>query len=726
MSRISKYLFLLSLIFLISLSIFIVNLYQRDSFSILNANLLSLRFSMFMGLIFMTGLSFVVALVLWKKQSWGVHFQEIFDQFMEWNWVHDSIFVISASIIVILSTFLWDIVFLEVDRYLLILNRFSPLIFIFASLSLMVIRSKYFVVDRDKWFRLVISSTLFLVIGIFLQSILVNQLELSPPISIQYQFVYAFVCIIFSIILFRQQKYESYLLLLLVAFMVVLFVVQWMLMPHKWRRLLPAMVVYAPIIIISFPLIAMFITELWKRVESNSRDVVKWGLQGLLILSLIVLAFIYYQSASRHSREVNTDLTVSDQSAYLKFVQETRRFNFNYTGDHNRMPLYPFLQAIFFHPEMGIQELFEQAKQYNLLLSIVLLIGIYFVLYKSLGFFASYLLLIIFAFTLYIFKAAYVQAEILYYSLSALGFILMLKMIKNPSWLLAIATGIIIGLAYLTKGTILPSLPLFAVLYCVNLGWSILREKKLSNNVQLIEITKKASYLLIVLVLFFLVIFPYAQALKRRFGHYFYNVNTTFYFWYDDFQMAEEEEAKHAFTLRWPEHMAEDELPNLRNYIREHSFQQIVERFYSGFRGQFTNIVNKSFSLTNYWISYLFILLVGILINLKGFKKVVNANLIPLLFVILYFTGYLIAFAWYCSIACERRFTFSLYLPFLITIYLVMRELIKDQAHNKENIEYRIDLAKYFSASNVIVALSLLINIWFITNEILFIDAYGS
>jgi len=466
--------------------------------------------------------------------------------------------------------------------------------------------------------------------------------------------------------------------------------------------------------------------SLWKWLRVKTHDNVIWVVQGLLILSLVILAIIYYQGATKHADQVNIDSTVSDQSAYMRFIKEARHLDFNYTGDHNRMPLYPFIQALFYSPVMDDLELFELGKQYNLILSIVLLVCLFIVLFWLFGFFRSYLFILIIAFSLFIFKAVYVQAEILYYSLSALSFVLLLMMLTRPTWLRSIATGIIVGLAYLTKGTILSSLPLFAVLYGVQLVLFGLQEKINHNKERLITFTQRVDYLLVVLVLFALVIFPYAQALKLRFGHYFYNVNTTFYIWFDDWQMAIEEEAKHNFVNQWPSHLTDDELPNLRNYLREHSSQQIVDRFVSGFEGQFRNIFDKPFSVTNYWISYLIILMMGILINIDNFRMFVKSNWVTLLFVILYFSGYLIAFAWYCPIACGRRFTYALYIPFLIVIFLVMRELVKNQIRDSGKVENKIDLAKYFSASHVIVAISLLVNIWLVTYNVLFIDTYGS
>jgi hypothetical protein len=146
----------------------------------------------------------------------------------------------------------------------------------------------------------------------------------------------------------------------------------------------------------------------------------------------------------------------------------------------------------------------------------------------------------------------------------------------------------------------------------------------------------------------------------------------------------------------------------------------------SGFEGQFRNIFDKPFSVTNYWTSYLLILLMGILINLDNFRKFAKKNAIPLMFTILYFTGYLIAFAWYCPIACGRRFPFALYIPFLIAAFLAINELAKNQNRESGKVENQINLTRFFTASNVIVAITLIFNIWLVTNNVLFFDFFGS
>ncbi|MFL7893289.1 MAG: hypothetical protein AB8I56_14615 [Anaerolineales bacterium] len=726
MNRLTRYLFLLSLVFLMSSGLYIGSIYLRESqgSGLLNPSIL--RLLTFTGLIVPGVFFFVSALVSYVNPSWGERVLSEFERQINQEWVYKLIFLFSGTAFVFATIPFWNILIGGAARNLSVLLRFSPIVFLLGSLSLIVIRAKYFQGDRKKWIKFVFIASLCFGTGLLLQSILGNQLDLPLLVSIASQFIYAAVCLVFSIILIRQNLYDAYLLFVLVAFVLVLFVIQWFVFPHKLRGLLPGILLYAPIIIVGLPLISLLLMRLWNWLCEITQDKIIWIGQGVLIVSLILLALTYYRAARIHSLEINIDSTVSDQSAYMDFIKEARRLDFNYTGDHNRMPLYPFLQALFYSPDMDDLELFEQGKQNNLILSILLLICLFLVFLKLFGLYRAYLLILIIAFSLFIFKAAYIQAEILYYSLSALGFVLMLMMLTRPTWSRAIATGIIVGVAYLTKGTILASLPLFAFLYAIDLLLFAVQKKLNKKKEAVLIIVRRAAYLLAVLGMFAVIISPYAQALKQRFGHYFYNVNTTFYIWYDDWEEVEVEEAKHQFVTQWPAHLAEEELPSLRNYLRDHTWEQIADRFESGLQAQYKNIFLKSFGVSNYWISYLLIFLFGIFIQFDGFRKFLKSNLVPIVFVILYFAGYLFAFAWYCPIACGRRFIYALYIPFLIVIFLVMRELVKYQPGDPGKVENKIDLSRYFSASNLIIAISLIFDIWLVTTNVLFIDAYGS
>jgi len=98
----------------------------------------------------------------------------------------------------------------------------------------------------------------------------------------------------------------------------------------------------------------------------------------------------------------------------------------------------------------------------------------------------------------------------------------------------------------------------------------------------------------IVAAAFLAILSPYLRTNKRVFGRYFYNVNTTFYMWYDDWPAASVGTILHGDGVGWPA-MPADQLPSASRYWREHSIRQIASRVGLGF----ADMVERSY--TTYW-----------------------------------------------------------------------------------------------------------------------------
>ena len=134
------------------------------------------------------------------------------------------------------------------------------------------------------------------------------------------------------------------------------------------------------------------------------------------------------------------------------------------------MPVYPFLQSLFYDTDMTDEQFFTEGKYRNLLLSVVLLTVIGVILANSFGLSHSVILTLITTFTVFMFKAGYFQTEVLFYFLSIVCFLLFWHLLRNPSqWRLAVHTGVVVGITHLTKASILPALLLFLL---VRLTWS--------------------------------------------------------------------------------------------------------------------------------------------------------------------------------------------------------------------------------------------------------------
>jgi hypothetical protein len=260
-------------------------------------------------------------------------------------------------------------------------------------------------------------------------------------------------------------------------------------------------------------------------------------LKRVVLISGLVLTFIflYCYGAIEHLKRVNTTMKATDQSAYMEYAKSMYETNYAYAGDRNRMPVYPFLQSLLYSPGLSDQEYFVRGKYFNIILSLAILLCLFFIFQKYLPLLQAVNLILITAFTVFIFKASYFQCELLFYFLDFCGFLLMCKMVSNPSWKLGILTGIVMGIAHLTKASILPGLILFILFFIIKEIYTLYVGVKDKSHIPFENKGNFISRLLIIalVILSFLgTVYPYISTSKRVFGSYFYNVNSTFYMWY--------------------------------------------------------------------------------------------------------------------------------------------------------------------------------------------------
>jgi hypothetical protein len=182
-----------------------------------------------------------------------------------------------------------------------------------------------------------------------------------------------------------------------------------------------------------------------------------------LIGLILIIAGLYWYGAAEQLRRVNTSMNSTDQSAYMNYARNLYESNYSYIGGRNRMPVYPLIQSLFYRPGMTAEAFFARGKYVNLVLSLGLLVGLAIIFRKYFSWLHSLNLLLIVAFTVFIFKAGYFQTELLYYFLNFCLFLLIWRFLQRTSWWLAILTVIVAGLTHLTKASILPGLAIFLV-----------------------------------------------------------------------------------------------------------------------------------------------------------------------------------------------------------------------------------------------------------------------
>jgi len=389
----------------------------------------------------------------------------------------------------------------------------------------------------------------------------------------------------------------------------------------------------------------------------------------LLVFSVLIFGSIYVYWGITHAILVNQNPMLSDQHSYLSIAKQAHDTNFQYLGDRNRMPIYPFLLALFYRNDVNTSEFFELGKVFNVYLSIILLLGLYLVLKRSFPGIHAFLVTFISAFCLFIYKSGYVQPELLYYFMSFISYLMMLKMIARPRVKWGIATGSVLGFTYLIKASVLPGFVLFLAIFLIKQllgGWDF---QSPGLKQRLIVLARKIFPILIVVFTFILVLMPYLSENKKVFGHYFYNVNTTFYVWYDNWDQVMSGTKAHGDGVGWPD-LPDEEIPNMQKYIKEHTFQQMIDRFAAGAKSQYKNMVDP-YSYFNYPFIYSILLVIAIIVNFRKSLVFAQKYVYQILFFVLFIGTNLVLYAWYSPIAnhFDARFIYGLYIPYLYSVY---------------------------------------------------------
>lgn len=427
--------------------------------------------------------------------------------------------------------------------------------------------------------------------------------------------------------------------------------------------------------------------------------------RGAALLALTVLLITFYVNSTLHYSVINREYWLSDQQSFMQFARSAGESKFTYTGGRNFMPAYPFLQAVFLDMSLSEAALFDQAKLVNIVLSLVLLVALFFVFRKSFNLYLAYLLTALLGFTLFIYKAAYMQPEILFYFLNFVAFFLMLRLFVKPDWRLAALAGLVLGVAHLTKASVLPAAILFAVFMLAKIIYAALAKRNWSSA------RKNAASFALVLVVFIATIFPYIRESKQIYGQYFYNVNSTFYIWYDSWQQVGPGTKAHGDAVGWPD-MPADEIPSLAKYLREHTAGDIASRLATGYAQQARNIA-FTFALVSFPVLLLGAMIVLAVQRWPQARKLIVAHPFLLAFVLTYFAAYLTLFAWYAPIAefADQRFTYGLVMPFLFCAFFVLQTLAKNEPKKRRPQTSVRWLPAFYSAVAILLAADILFRV---------------
>jgi hypothetical protein len=164
-------------------------------------------------------------------------------------------------------------------------------------------------------------------------------------------------------------------------------------------------------------------------------------------LAAIVLAILVIYGCEAHARRqlMPTPAGLGDQGAYLAYAQQMSESNYAVIGDRNRMPIFPFLLSLIYRAGESEAQFLTRAQAFNVNLSIVLLLGIFFIFRRFFPPLYAVALLAATAFGVFLYRAPIAQTEVLFYSLSFCAFVLFWRTLVAPRWWLAILCGLTMG-----------------------------------------------------------------------------------------------------------------------------------------------------------------------------------------------------------------------------------------------------------------------------------------
>ena len=364
-----------------------------------------------------------------------------------------------------------------------------------------------------------------------------------------------------------------------------------------------------------------------------------------------------------------------DQHVYLNTGRLMKRAGYDYVVPRHRMPGYPLLLSLFYDDSDAYPidpsgndrrkvsaAYFERAKQFNLWLTMGLVVVLFVFFTRYLPVPESLLITWSIAWLIFLFKAPYVQPEILFISLSLMLIILMWRQLAEPTWTRGIIAGALFAAAYYIKSALLP----LDALYLVCLGLTVVIVARRGRQDQGAgETSERPAWLihlgkgLLVPVVGFALLSPYLFQTWQLHGTPFWSVHSAHYYWLES---VDEKKRWKGLAEQAMEGTVPEDAPSARRYFAEHTAGEIVTRFIEGTRATQKGI-RRDYPETERFVFRRLgrtCLVIGILF-LVPVALSARRRIPELLFLSGFLVGYALLYGWYNPIRAGLRFMLSLY-----------------------------------------------------------------
>jgi len=375
----------------------------------------------------------------------------------------------------------------------------------------------------------------------------------------------------------------------------------------------------------------------------------------VVVVSAIV---IFERGATTHAEHVN-GRGGKDQGAYLLLGRRVARTH-AMSLDGARPPLYPILLAIIHDPSASNDADFENARRATTWWTLAAWVAFLFVLRRRLRPYTALVTWLALGFTLWMFYAPYVKAEALFYFFATGSFVLMVGLLWRPRMRDACLAGLITAVAYLFKASLGPALLLFSAVQTTSALVDAVRARRAGRGLR--WSLRRALTVPILLGTFFAATSPYLLANKAKYGHFFYNVNSDFYVWYDSWGESGRGTRGHGDREGWPR-LPPERIPSAQKYFAKHGVGHALARVDRGARGLAEGM------LQTYGFFPIVIAAVSSVLVIFGTHRALRRWLLrhwPIaLFCSGYFVGYFLLCTWFYAIHPGLRFVSALVPPAL-------------------------------------------------------------
>ncbi len=380
---------------------------------------------------------------------------------------------------------------------------------------------------------------------------------------------------------------------------------------------------------------------------------------GLGALAFVAMALV-------HADRVNTDPTRHDQDSYLAYAAQQKESGFTATGSRRQMPIYPTIQALFYAPEATPAQQFARAKRVNIALSFGVAALLALALARLLPRAEARNLALLAIFFVIAFRAPYVQAEVLVYAILFAQFLVMCRTWKRPTLPLALATGGLTALGFLTKGTALLGLYLFITLL-------VLREVlRLARRGSVAVAARNVALGGVAFATFFAGVWPYAKTSKAIYGAYLYDMSTRYVMWCDSWEQYCALNRAYGTHDMWKANPP-PQIPTMRSFFATHGIADIAGRTASGLAEVVGNcLISHGYAL--FFVLLLVFATALVVTNPDLRRKVLRPRDDAWVgaFVLPYLTLYLLVFGFYGPLGAGERFSLAMFLP---ATYAAMRAI---------------------------------------------------